>query len=81
MERFPWPGQMLDVGGHRLHLDCLGGWPVVVLESGFGIGFDRLGAGPASTNLTFRFILFKRAYTKSDFAQLLARSNRFSLPK
>lgn len=54
---------------------------MVVLESGFGIGFDRLGAGPASTNLTFRFILFKRAYTKSDFAQLLARSNRFSLPK
>lgn len=31
------PGQLLDVGGHRLHIDCTGtGSPTVVLESGLG---------------------------------------------
>ncbi|MFE8601958.1 alpha/beta fold hydrolase [Archangium violaceum] len=32
---FPPPGRMVDVGGHRLHLNCTGeGRPTVVLESG-----------------------------------------------
>jgi len=31
------PGQLVDVGGHRLHLHCTGsGTPTVVLESGLG---------------------------------------------
>jgi pimeloyl-ACP methyl ester carboxylesterase len=31
------PGQLVDVGGHRLHLECVGsGAPTVVLESGLG---------------------------------------------
>jgi pimeloyl-ACP methyl ester carboxylesterase len=31
------PGQLVDVGGHRLHLDCTGsGSPTVVLQSGLG---------------------------------------------
>jgi pimeloyl-ACP methyl ester carboxylesterase len=31
------PGQLVDVGGHRLHLHCAGsGTPTVVLESGLG---------------------------------------------
>jgi pimeloyl-ACP methyl ester carboxylesterase len=31
------PGQLVDVGGHRLHLHCAGsGTPAVVLESGLG---------------------------------------------
>jgi pimeloyl-ACP methyl ester carboxylesterase len=34
---FPAPGQLLDVGGHRLHLQCAGqGGPTVVLETGLG---------------------------------------------
>jgi pimeloyl-ACP methyl ester carboxylesterase len=34
---YPPPGQMVDVGGHRLHLYCVGsGSPTVVLESGLG---------------------------------------------
>ena len=34
---FPAPGQLLDVGGHRLHLQCAGqGRPTVVLETGLG---------------------------------------------
>lgn len=32
---FPAPGQLVDVGGYRLHLQCLGkGRPTVVLEAG-----------------------------------------------
>lgn len=31
------PGQLIDVGGHRLHLNCAGtGSPTVILESGLG---------------------------------------------
>ena len=34
---YPMPGQLLDVGGHRLHLRCTGaGTPTVVLEPGAG---------------------------------------------
>jgi pimeloyl-ACP methyl ester carboxylesterase len=34
-ERFPAPGEMIDIGSHRLHLNCTGeGSPVVVLEAG-----------------------------------------------
>jgi pimeloyl-ACP methyl ester carboxylesterase len=36
-ERYPPIGQMVDVGGHRLHLYCVGeGSPTVVLEAGHG---------------------------------------------
>jgi pimeloyl-ACP methyl ester carboxylesterase len=35
--RYPPPGEMVDVGGHRLHLHCVGsGSPTVVFESGKG---------------------------------------------
>ena len=34
--RFPPPGQLVDVGGHRLHIYCMGGGtPAVVMDSGF----------------------------------------------
>jgi pimeloyl-ACP methyl ester carboxylesterase len=34
---YPMPGQLIDVGGHRLHLHCTGsGSPTVVLEAGGG---------------------------------------------
>jgi pimeloyl-ACP methyl ester carboxylesterase len=34
---YPMPGQLIDVGGHRLHLHCTGsGSPTVVLEPGHG---------------------------------------------
>ena len=33
------PGELVDVGGHRLHLNCAGsGRPAVILESGLGEG-------------------------------------------
>jgi pimeloyl-ACP methyl ester carboxylesterase len=35
--RHPAPGQMVDVGGHRLHLVCEGqGSPVVIMDAGLG---------------------------------------------
>src|SRR5919202_5800173 len=34
---YPAPGQMVDVGGYRLHINCTGaGSPTVVVESGWG---------------------------------------------
>lgn len=41
-EAYPMPGQLIDVGGHSLHLNCTGsGSPTVVLQP---------GAGEASSN-------------------------------
>jgi len=35
--RFPHPGRLVDIGGHQLHLYCVGkGTPVVILESPVG---------------------------------------------
>ncbi len=32
---YPAPGQLVDVGGYRLHINCMGqGSPTVILESG-----------------------------------------------
>ena len=36
-KRYPPPGQLVDVGGYRLHLHCIGqGSPTVVLDAGLG---------------------------------------------
>ena len=35
--RYPPPGQLVDVGGYRLHLNCVGqGSPTVIMEAGGG---------------------------------------------
>jgi pimeloyl-ACP methyl ester carboxylesterase len=37
--RYPPPGELIDVGGYRLHIVCTGtGTPVVILEAGLGGG-------------------------------------------
>jgi pimeloyl-ACP methyl ester carboxylesterase len=50
---YAMPGQLYDVGGHRLHLDCTGsGGPTVVLMSGLGgfsVGWDRIAPAVAGT--------------------------------
>src|SRR5512132_1286203 len=34
---YPPPGQMVDVGGYRLHINCTGaGSPTVVIDAGWG---------------------------------------------
>jgi pimeloyl-ACP methyl ester carboxylesterase len=36
VNKYPPPGRMIDVGGHKLHLNCTGsGSPTVVMESGW----------------------------------------------
>jgi pimeloyl-ACP methyl ester carboxylesterase len=41
---YPMPGQLVDVGGHRLHLYCTGsGSPTVVLEPGLGAASSDFG--------------------------------------
>jgi len=36
-DRFPPAGRLVEVGGHRLHLNCTGhGGPTVVIENGTG---------------------------------------------
>src|SRR6185437_6441949 len=41
---YPMPGQLIEVGGHRLHLSCTGsGSPTVVLEPGAGEMSSNLG--------------------------------------
>jgi len=43
-EEFRMPGQLIDVGGHSLHLSCTGsGTPTVVLEPGGGEMSSNLG--------------------------------------
>jgi pimeloyl-ACP methyl ester carboxylesterase len=43
-ENPPMPGQLIDVGGHSLHLNCTGsGSPTVVLEPGAGLMSSVLG--------------------------------------
>lgn len=49
LARHPLPGRLVDVGGYRLHLDCVGeGSPTVVLEAGLGHGaLSWFGVQPA----------------------------------
>lgn len=48
---YPPPGQLVDVGGHRLHINCVGmGSPTVVIEAGLGdwsTGWDVVQQGAA----------------------------------
>src|SRR5688572_686430 len=37
VQAYPPPGQLVDVGGHRLHINCVGtGTPTVVIDAGLG---------------------------------------------
>jgi pimeloyl-ACP methyl ester carboxylesterase len=59
---YPMPGQLIDVGGHRLHLRCTGaGTPTVVLEPGAGEMSSNLGwIAPAVARNT-RVCVYDRA--------------------
>jgi pimeloyl-ACP methyl ester carboxylesterase len=54
LSEHPAPGQLVDVGGHRLHLWCIGrGSPVVVLEAGgAGTVLDWSRVQPEVANTT-----------------------------
>src|SRR5512133_3715531 len=59
---YPMPGQLIDVGGHSLHLSCTGsGAPTVVLEPGAGEMSSNLGwIAPAFAQKT-RVCVYDRA--------------------
>lgn len=59
---FTMPGELIDVGGHRLHLSCTGsGSPTVVLEPGAGEMSSALGwVAPAVASRT-RVCVYDRA--------------------
>ncbi|HEY5787463.1 MAG TPA: alpha/beta hydrolase [Nakamurella sp.] len=61
-QAYPMPGQLIDVGGHRLHLSCTGtGSPTVVLEPGAGGTSSDLGwIAPAVAHDT-RVCVYDRA--------------------
>ncbi|MGO4692496.1 alpha/beta fold hydrolase [Glaciibacter sp. 2TAF33] len=58
----PMPGQLIDVGGHRLHLHCTGsGSPTVVLEAGGGGKSSDLGRIAPAVERDTRVCVYDRA--------------------
>ncbi len=59
---YPPPGQLVDVGGYRLHIHCIGqGSPTVILESGNGqTSVDWYAVQPAIATTT-RVCVYDRA--------------------
>jgi pimeloyl-ACP methyl ester carboxylesterase len=58
----PMPGQLIDVGGHRLHLHCTGsGSPTVVLEPGAGATSAALGLITPAIARDTRVCVYDRA--------------------
>ena len=59
---YPMPGQLLDVGGHRLHLHCTGSSsPTVVLEPGLGGASSDLGWVAPAVARDSRVCVYDRA--------------------
>ena len=60
--RYPMPGALYDVGGHRLHLNCTGtGGPTVVLENGLGEASPMWSGITAQVARTTRVCAYDRA--------------------
>jgi pimeloyl-ACP methyl ester carboxylesterase len=58
----PMPGQLIDVGGHRLHLSCTGsGSPTVMLEPGAGGVSSDLGLITQAVARDTRVCVYDRA--------------------
>jgi pimeloyl-ACP methyl ester carboxylesterase len=59
---YPVPGQLIDVGGHRLHLHCTGsGAPTVVFEPGAGEMSSNLGRITPAVARDTRICVYDRA--------------------
>src|SRR5690606_18357273 len=54
LEKYPAPGQLIDVGGYRMHIHCVGGGnPTVLMEAGrSGCAKDRLLAQAEVTQVS-----------------------------
>jgi pimeloyl-ACP methyl ester carboxylesterase len=61
-QAFPPPGQMVDVGGYRLHLNCSGsGSPTVVIDTGWGDASAGWGWVQPEVAKTTRICTYDRA--------------------
>ena len=59
---FPMPGRLIDVGGHRLHINCTGtGSPTVVLEPGLGEPSTAMAWIAPAVARTTRVCVYDRA--------------------
>lgn len=59
---YPPPGQMVDVGGHRLHIHCTGtGSPTVVIDAGLGDWSTTWGGVQEEVAKTTRVCTYDRA--------------------
>jgi len=59
---YPMPGQLIDVGGHSLHLHCTGsGGPTVVLEPGSGEMSSNMGWIAPAVAAKTRVCVYDRA--------------------
>src|SRR5690348_11027139 len=59
---YPPPGQMVDVGGYRLHINCTGsGSPTVVVEAGLGDWSSSWGDVQRDVAETTRICTYDRA--------------------
>src|SRR5690349_15455065 len=60
--RYPAPGQLVDVGGYRLHIQCVGtGSPTVVLDAGLGGSSLDWSLVQAAIGQTTRVCAYDRA--------------------
>ena len=58
----PMPGRLIDIGGHRLHINCTGtGSPTVVLEPGLGEPSTAVGWINLDVAATTRVCVYDRA--------------------
>ena len=68
VEKYPAPGQLIDVGGYRLHLYCVGeGAPTVVMEAGMsGWSTDWLLVQPEVAKVTRACVYDRAGYGWSE---------------
>jgi pimeloyl-ACP methyl ester carboxylesterase len=61
-DHFPMAGRLIDVGGHKLHIDCTGtGSPTVVLEPGLGEPSTAMAWIAPAVATTTRVCVYDRA--------------------
>jgi pimeloyl-ACP methyl ester carboxylesterase len=80
-ESAPWPhGELIDVGGHMLYIQCQGdGLPVVVLDSGLGGASSDWRDVQPKLAMSNRTCIYDRAgYGRSDSGPLPRTSGRIA---
>ncbi|MBE0703737.1 MAG: alpha/beta fold hydrolase [Afipia sp.] len=62
IQAYPPPGQMVDVGGYRLHINCMGtGSPTVIIDAGLGAWSLEWSWVQPEVAKTTRFCTYDRA--------------------